>query len=146
LRLFFPAHGARGLGLIRPNLYEETQYIPAFWVRGNPVGWCRGIQLVELPVFFFVGIVLANIFKHTMAHSQHELLVQEMEREILDYLARHPAAADHRDAIFAYWIMRERFSRGLNALDDALASLVRRGELERINLPDDNAIYRAPRQ
>jgi hypothetical protein len=81
-----------------------------------------------------------------MAHSQHELLVHEMEREILDYLALHPSAADNRDAIFQYWILRERFSRGLGALDEALASLVRRGELERINLQGDNTIYRAPRR
>jgi hypothetical protein len=81
-----------------------------------------------------------------MAHTQHELLVQEMESEILDYLARYPAAMDHRDAIFQHWIMRERFTRGLSALDDALASLVRRGELQRIDLPGDGALYRAPRQ
>ncbi|TFV49640.1 hypothetical protein [Bradyrhizobium niftali] len=81
-----------------------------------------------------------------MAHNQHELLVQELEREILDYLARNPVAAEHRDAIFQFWIMRERFARGLSALDDALASLVRRGELERVDLPDGEAIYRAARR
>ena len=76
---------------------------------------------------------------------QHAQLVIDLETEILDYLSRHPDAADDRDAIFQFWIVRERFLRGLAALDDALALLVSRGVLERIRLPGGRCVFRRRR-
>lgn len=73
---------------------------------------------------------------------QHAQLVVDLEEEILDYLSRHPDAADDREAIFQFWIVRERFLRGLEALDDALTTLVSRGVLEKIRLPGGRLIFR----
>lgn len=73
---------------------------------------------------------------------QHAQLVTELEGEILDYLSRHPHAADDRDAIFQYWILRDRFLRGLEALDEALAALVSRGLLEQVRLPGGRCLFR----
>ena len=70
-------------------------------------------------------------------------LTHEVEREIIDYVSRHPDAADSRDGIFHFWILRERFRRGLHALDQALEHLVASGYLEEVRMPDGRTIFRA---
>jgi hypothetical protein len=75
--------------------------------------------------------------------DQESQLIHELEREIIDYLSRHPDAADGREGIFQFWILRERFRCGLFALDQALARLVASGQLEEVKLRDGHTIFRS---
>jgi hypothetical protein len=74
-----------------------------------------------------------------------DIWVDELAGEIEAYLGRHPAAAESREGIFEGWILRERFLRGLRALDRAIDRLVREGRLEEVRTPDGGVVYRAPR-
>lgn len=87
---------------------------------------------------------MRGLVQHAMAPAHHDELSRELEHEILDYLARHPGAADGREGIFQCWILRERFLRGREALDEALARLVAQGLLEELRVGDGGSIYRAP--
>ena len=78
-----------------------------------------------------------------MSLPPHDELSRELELEILEYLARHPGAADGREGIFQFWIRRERFRRGREALDTALTSLVTEGHLAEVELAGGQSIFRA---
>jgi hypothetical protein len=75
--------------------------------------------------------------------SDDETLRDELKREVLAFLDLHPDAADSMEGIAHWWILHQRFLRGLHALADALEELERSGELERVQGPDGRALWRA---
>jgi hypothetical protein len=76
--------------------------------------------------------------------SDDDALVDELAREILDYLAAHPQAADGLDGIVQWWIVHQRFVRGVEATAKALDRLVAEGRIERVIGPDGTVLFRAP--
>lgn len=64
---------------------------------------------------------------------------------ILDYLARHPFAADSEQGIAQWWLGSAGVLVTPDELQQALAALLQQGRIERLPLPDHGAIYRAAR-
>ncbi|WP_156374636.1 hypothetical protein [Pseudorhodoferax sp. Leaf274] len=64
---------------------------------------------------------------------------------ILDYLARHPLAADSEQGIAQWWLATAGVLVTADELQQALDALQQQGRIERVPLPGDGAIYRAPR-
>lgn len=75
--------------------------------------------------------------------ADDEQLAEELAREILAYLDAHPDAADSLEGVVQWWILHERFLRGVRAVHRALDRLVDRGEVERVAGPDGRPLYRA---
>jgi hypothetical protein len=75
-----------------------------------------------------------------------DALVDKLAAEILTYLEAHPDAADSLDGIVQWWIVHERFLRGIAATGRALERLVDEGRMECITLADGSVIYRAASQ
>ncbi|MGC3984324.1 MAG: hypothetical protein QM777_06105 [Pseudorhodoferax sp.] len=67
------------------------------------------------------------------------------KQAILDYLARHPFAADSEEGIAQWWLGTAGVLVTADELQQALARLQRQGRIERVPLPGHGAIYRAPR-
>lgn len=78
-------------------------------------------------------------------HDTAEPARPQAEQEILDYLARHPFAADSEQGIGQWWLASAGLLVTAAELQQALAALLQQGRIERITLPDGGAIYRAPR-
>jgi hypothetical protein len=74
-----------------------------------------------------------------------DALADELATEILAYLKVHPAAADTLDGIIQWWIVHQRFVRGIQATERALERLVTEGRLEKIPTADGRVIFRAAR-
>jgi hypothetical protein len=72
-----------------------------------------------------------------------DALVDELAAEILRYLEAHPDAADSLDGIVQWWIVHERFLRGVAATGRALERLVADGRIDRVVLPDGGVLFRA---
>lgn len=79
-----------------------------------------------------------------MANGDDDPLVDELAREILDYLGAHPGAADELDGVVLWWILHQRFVHGVHATAKALDRLVAEGRVERVVGPDGRVIFRAP--
>jgi hypothetical protein len=52
-----------------------------------------------------------------------------IERQILDYLAEHPAAQDTLRGIVEWWLMKQRIAQSTADVEAALAKLVAAGKL-----------------
>jgi hypothetical protein len=72
-------------------------------------------------------------------------LVEELVFEIRTYLDAHPHAADTLDGIVQWWIVHQRFLRGIEAAGKALDRLVADGQMEIARTPDGRVLYRAAR-
>jgi hypothetical protein len=77
--------------------------------------------------------------------ADDDALVQELSAEIRAYLDAHPEAADTLDGIVQWWIVHQRFLRGVQAAGRALDELVAQGVLEKIRTADGRDIFRARR-
>jgi hypothetical protein len=75
--------------------------------------------------------------------DDEDQLADELAREIVAYLDAHPDAADSLEGVVQWWLVQERFLRGIGAVGKALEQLVGTGEIERIAGPDRRPIYRA---
>jgi hypothetical protein len=75
--------------------------------------------------------------------ADDDALVDELAAEILTYLQAHPDAADSLEGIVQWWIVHDRFLRGVAATGRALDRLVDEGRMERITLAGGSVIYRA---
>jgi hypothetical protein len=64
--------------------------------------------------------------------------------EILAYLERRPLAADSLAGIVQAWLGRGRSAQGDRAAERAVARLVAAGQLEAIQGPNGQLIYRRP--
>lgn len=69
--------------------------------------------------------------------------VEEVEEEILDYLRDHPRAADTLDGVVHWWLLHQRYLRGLESVERALDELVARGLVERRTNLDGSVVYAA---
>ena len=78
-------------------------------------------------------------------HDAAEPGWRQAEQVILDYLARHPLAADSEQGIAQWWLGSAGVLVTPDELQQALAALLQQGRIERLPLPDHGAIYRAPR-
>jgi len=70
-------------------------------------------------------------------------LAEDLACEILAYLDAHPDAADGIEGITQWWILQERFLRGVRLVGRALDRLIDSGEVERVAGPDGRPLYRA---
>ena len=66
--------------------------------------------------------------------------VQIIAASLLEYLARHPDAADSIEGIRRWW-MPENVAASRTGVEAALEQLVRSGELTRRQLPDRGVLY-----
>jgi hypothetical protein len=74
-----------------------------------------------------------------------DALVDELAAEIRAYLKAHPNAADTLDGIVQWWIVHQRFLRGIQAAERALDRLVGEGQVEKIRTADGRVVFRAAR-
>jgi hypothetical protein len=75
--------------------------------------------------------------------GDEEQLADEVAQEILAYLDIHPDAADSIEGVVQWWIVQQRYLRGLHTVGRALDRLVAEGEVERVQGPDGRPLYRA---
>jgi len=68
--------------------------------------------------------------------------VEEIARQIVVYLDRHPNAADTFDGIHRWWLSRIRFEETACDVQAALDGLILRGRVVRQALPDGCLLYR----
>jgi Fe2+ or Zn2+ uptake regulation protein len=68
--------------------------------------------------------------------SQHALV-----DAILEYLVNHPQAADSVDGVTRWWLARNGSAPVRAEVERALATLVERGLLRRVELPDGTVLY-----
>jgi hypothetical protein len=65
----------------------------------------------------------------------------EVEASVIEYLRRHPHAADSLDGVVQWWLPRQRYETARERIGVALDQMVANGRLERRALPDGTAIY-----
>jgi hypothetical protein len=78
-----------------------------------------------------------------MTHD--ETVVDELAAEICAYLEAHPDAADTVDGVVQWWIVHERWLRGIGLVAQALDRLVAEGRIEAVRGADARVVYRAAR-
>ena len=61
--------------------------------------------------------------------------------EIMDYLAKHPFAADTAEGIALWWMKRQRYEASIKLVGLALEELTSRGLLEKTLLSDGAFLY-----
>ncbi len=71
--------------------------------------------------------------------------VVAVAREIENYLAVHPRAADSLEGITRWWLMRQRIHYELDLVEAALRHLCRKGVVAASSLGDDE-LYSLRRQ
>ncbi len=60
---------------------------------------------------------------------------------ILTYLSHHPQAADSADGVTRWWLARNACAPSRLEVEDALVTMVERGLLRRVDLPDSTVLY-----
>lgn len=60
---------------------------------------------------------------------------------ILAYLSHHPQAADSADGVTRWWLARNGAGPSRLEVEQALATMVQRGLLRRVELPDGTVLY-----
>lgn len=75
--------------------------------------------------------------------NDDEAIVTGVAEEILCYLKTHPKAADTLDGVVHWWLLRQRYMRGLKQVQQALDELVEQGLVEKRSYADGTAIYAA---
>jgi hypothetical protein len=78
--------------------------------------------------------------------SDDDTLVDELAAEIRAYLDRNPYAADTLDGIIQWWIVQQRFLRGIHAADRAVKRLIEQGRMEEVHARDGRSVFRAVRR
>ncbi len=66
---------------------------------------------------------------------------RELERSVLDYLRRHPQAADTLRGIVNWWLPQQRYESALQRIEHVLSRLVVEGRLHCNRLPDGEVLY-----
>ena len=67
--------------------------------------------------------------------------LNDLTREILDYLLEHPDAADTPEGIALWWVKRQRYEASVKLVSLALEELERRGSLDKTILADGTFLY-----
>ena len=63
-------------------------------------------------------------------------------QEILEYLSKHPHAADTVDGIILYWLSRQRYETAQNVIEKALDDLVKGGIIESVSTGTEKKVFR----
>jgi Fe2+ or Zn2+ uptake regulation protein len=63
-------------------------------------------------------------------------------QEIIEYLRRHPEAADTVDGILDWWMPAQRHENTMMEIQQALREFVERGLIEEVVLGNGNRLYR----
>lgn len=71
---------------------------------------------------------------------------EEVARQILEYLQRHPHASDTLDGIAKWWVMEQRLSESVLIVRQALEQLEMEGVIHARNTPDGRTLYFAMSQ
>jgi len=66
---------------------------------------------------------------------------RDLTREILDYFAEHPDAADTPEGIAFWWIKQQRYEASVKLVRLALDELERRGLLDKTIMADGTFLY-----
>lgn len=72
-----------------------------------------------------------------MHPSREEALIEA----ILGYLSSHPQAADSVDGVTNWWLANHGPSPARAEVEQALTTMVARGLIRRVELPDDTVLY-----
>lgn len=75
--------------------------------------------------------------------ASRESAVDEIARQIVRYLDRHPDAADTFDGIHRWWLSRIRIEEAARDVQSALDGLIARRHVIREALPDGQLLYRS---
>ncbi len=67
--------------------------------------------------------------------------LQALIDAILAYLSQHPQAADSADGVTRWWLARNASAPSRLEVEQALALMVQRGLLRRVELPDGTVLY-----
>jgi hypothetical protein len=67
-------------------------------------------------------------------------------REIIEYLLKHPSAADTVEGILDWWIPMQRYDNAKEEITQALNDLVRQGLIEVVVLSNGSRLYRLHKQ
>jgi hypothetical protein len=76
-------------------------------------------------------------------NNDSQAVVDEIAAEILAYLKTHPGAADTREGIVQWWLLRQRYLRGIEQVESALEVLMKRNLVVRKRTPDGTPVYAA---
>jgi hypothetical protein len=71
---------------------------------------------------------------------------EKLAREIMGYLQEHPYSGDSVEGICKWWLMRQRISESLDAVQQTVEHLSRTGFLYERKLADGRRIYFFARQ
>lgn len=69
--------------------------------------------------------------------------VENLAREIVEYLEAHPDSADTVEGVVQWWLIRNRYLRGLNKVEAALEYLKQEGLVEEYINADQSRIFSA---
>jgi hypothetical protein len=65
----------------------------------------------------------------------------DVEDAVLDYLGRHPRAADTLDGIVQWWLPQQRYVTARTRIEAVLDRLLDQGTLHLRRLPDGTSLY-----
>ena len=65
----------------------------------------------------------------------------DLVKAILEYLVNHPQAADSVEGVTRWWLAHNGSAPASSDVESALATLVERGLLRRVELPDGTVLY-----
>jgi Fe2+ or Zn2+ uptake regulation protein len=74
--------------------------------------------------------------------SSNEDAEVDPRREIIEYLRRHPEAADTVDGILDWWMPTQRNENAKNEIQHALREFVEQGLIEEVALGNGHRLYR----
>ena len=66
---------------------------------------------------------------------------QKLAREILSYLREHPHSGDSVEGISRWWVMRQRISESIYAVQQVLEYLLRVGLISERRMADGGSVY-----
>lgn len=67
--------------------------------------------------------------------------VTAVAKEIQNYLANHPNAADSADGVMRWWLSQQRFDESILIVQQALEQLVLQGEIDKAVTPGGRTVY-----
>lgn len=71
---------------------------------------------------------------HNISHDPRQ--------EIMEYLRKHPNAADTVDGIILYWLSRQRYETAKDVIEKALDELVNEGAIDSVDTGVEKKVFR----
>ena len=76
-------------------------------------------------------------------NQNDQQLACDVAKEILDYLHERPSASDTLDGIVQWWLIHQRYLRGLRQVEQAIEILMNRNLVKMLRNPDGSVVYSA---